>query len=176
MTDMDVVEMDKDVGHVLIPSILNGVPQAGQFSTHFDIADKGTFQLDLKLKIQHFNASLSLEDNPYLQILLLRNVTHEESTTISAAPTTASSMTTAAEKVVAADATTETTIRQETDDELLEVSENSDTSMSERSDSSNFWHLDNAAEDMESHNIFSSNDYSLYFGKIAEDSKWIHVR
>lgn len=171
MTDMDVVEMDKDVGHVLIPSILDGVPQPGQFSTHFDIADKGTFQLDLKLKIQHFNSSLSLEDNPYLQILLLRNVTHEESTTMSAAPTTDSSMTTAAEKVVAADATTETTIRQETDDELLEVSENYDTSMSER-----FWRLDNASEDMESHNIFSSNDYSLYFGKIAEDSKWIHVR
>ena len=84
MKDMDVVEMDKDVGHVLIPSILNGVPQLGQFSTHFDIADKGTFQLDLKLKIQHFNSSLSLEDNPYLQILLLRNISLETSTTVQA--------------------------------------------------------------------------------------------
>ena len=98
MKDMDVVEMDKDVGHVLIPSILNGVPQLGQFSTHFDIADKGTFQLDLKLKIQHFNSSLSLEDNPYLQILLLRNISLETSTTVLAETSTASSMTTMLEK------------------------------------------------------------------------------
>ena len=98
MKDMDVVEMDKDVGHVLIPSILNGVPQSGQFSTHFDIADKGTFQLDLKLKIQHFNSSLSLEDNPYLQILLLRNISLETSTTVQAESSTSSSMTTVAEK------------------------------------------------------------------------------
>ena len=98
MKDMDVVEMDKDVGHVLIPSILNGVPQLGQFSTHFDIADKGTFQLDLKLKIQHFNSSLSLEDNPYLQILLLRNISLETSTTVQAESSTSSSMTTVVEK------------------------------------------------------------------------------
>ena len=98
MKDMDVVEMDKDVGHVLIPSILNGVPQLGQFSTHFDIADKGTFQLDLKLKIQHFNSSLSLEDNPYLQILLLRNISLETSTTVQAESSTSSTITTVAEK------------------------------------------------------------------------------
>ena len=98
MKDMDVVEMDKDVGHVLIPSILNGVPQLGQFSTHFDIADKGTFQLDLKLKIQHFNSSLSLEDNPYLQILLLRNISLETSSIVQAESSTASSMTTVVEK------------------------------------------------------------------------------
>ena len=98
MKDMDVVEMDKDVGHVLIPSILNGVPQLGQFSTHFDIADKGTFQLDLKLKIQHFNSSMSSEDNPYLQILLLRNISLETSTTVQAESSTSSSMTTVVEK------------------------------------------------------------------------------
>ena len=98
MKDMDVVEMDKDVGHVLIPSILNGVPQLGQFSTHFDIADKGTFQLDLKLKIQHFNSSMSLEDNPYLQILLLRNISLETSTTVQAESSTSSTITTVAEK------------------------------------------------------------------------------
>ena len=98
MKDMDVVEMDKDVGHVLIPSILNGVPQLGQFSTHFDIADKGTFQLDLKLKIQHFNSSMSLEDNPYLQILLLRNISLETSTTVQAESSTSSTITTGVEK------------------------------------------------------------------------------
>ena len=74
---------------------------------------------------------------------------------------------------IISDATTEKIFSEETNDELIEVSENSDTSLS-RSDSKDFWHLDNAA--MESHNIFSSNDYSLYFSKIAEDSKWIHVR
>ena len=98
MKDMDVVEMDKDVGHVLIPSILNGVPQLGQFSTHFDIADKGTFQLDLKLKIQHFNSSMSLEDNPYLQIILLRNISLETSTTVQAESSTSSTITTVVEK------------------------------------------------------------------------------
>merc|ERR1711983_150561 len=170
MKDMDVVEIDKDVGHVLIPSILNGVPQLGQFSTHFDIADKGTFQLDLKLKIQHFNSSMSLEDNPYLQILLLRNISLETSTSVQAESSTALAITTVAEKE---DATAEKIFSEETNDELIEVSENSYTSLS-RSDSKDFWHLDNAA--MESHNIFSSNDYSLYFSKIVEDSKWIHVR
>ena len=74
---------------------------------------------------------------------------------------------------IISDATTEKIFSEETNDELIEVSENSDTSLS-RSDSKDFWHLDNAAT--ESHNIFSSNDYSLYFSKIAEDSKWIHVR
>ena len=82
MQDMDIIEIDKNTGHVLIPSLLNGVPKIGYLGTHFTIEEKGTFQLDLNLKIDHFDASKSLENNPYLKIVLLRHVQNVSDTTL----------------------------------------------------------------------------------------------
>ena len=163
MKDMDVIEMDQSVGHVLIPSVLNGVPLQGQFATHFHIADKGTFQLDLKLNIQHYNSSLSQEDNPYLEILLLRNISNNKETS-----TVATTVMTTQEPN-----TNKSIIEKETDDEVLEASEIPESALGK---ASNFWHLDNSEDEMESHKIFSSHDYTLYFSQVAEESQWIHVR
>ena len=169
MKDMDVIEMDQSVGHVLIPSVLNGVPLQGQFATHFDIADKGTFQLDLKLNIQHYNSSLSQEDNPYLEILLLRNISSNEGPKETSTVASTTTVITTQEPN-----TNKSIIKQETDDEVLEASEIPDSAVVGKA--SNFWHLDNSEDEMESHKIFSSHDYTLYFSQVAEESKWIHVR
>ena len=169
MKDMDVIEMDQSVGHVLIPSVLNGVPLQGQFATHFDISDKGTFQLDLKLKIQNYNSSLSQEDNPYLEILLLRNISSNEGPKETSTVASTTTVITTQEPN-----TNKSIIKQETDDEVLEASEIPDSAAVGKA--SNFWHLDNSEDEMESHKIFSSHDYTLYFSQVAKESKWIHVR
>ena len=69
-------------------------------------------------------------------------------------------------------------IREETNDELLEASEiSNDRKNTENTETNTFWHHpNNSSEDVESHMIFSSYDYSLYFDKIADKSQWIHVR
>ena len=163
---MDIIEIDQNTGHVLIPSLLNGVPQKGYFGTHFDITEKGTFQLDLNLKIDHFD--IKAETNPYLQIVLLHHVSNVSDTTV--APTV-SEMTT--ETTTVAESGTQT-IREETDDELLEASEISDTDLRMNTNSDTFWHHEDNI--VESHLIFDSNNYGLYFDTIADKSQWIHVR